>query len=80
MVNRAAGVLLVWLSIGPFASAQTPDPPPAPAPPAGQEPGQEPGKEPVQVAEASPQRSFLSSLVHQLGSDLKHIPRRNSVY
>ena len=80
MVNRAAGVLLVWLSIVPLASAQAPDPPPAPAPPAGQEPGQEPGKEPVQVAEASPQRSFLSSLVHQLGSDLKHIPRRNSVY
>ena len=76
MVNRAAGVLLVWLSVVPFASAQTPDPAPAPAPPAGQEPGQEP----VQVAEASPQRSFVSSLVHQLGSDLKHLPRRNSVY
>src|SRR5215208_867804 len=73
MFNRAAGVLFVWLCAVPFVAAQSADPPPAaPAPPATQEP--------VQVAQASPQRSFVSSLVHQLGSDLKHIPRRNSLY
>lgn len=70
MVTRTAGTLLVWLWVVPLVSGQTPDPPPT-------EPA---GQEPVQVADASAQRSFVSSLVHQLGSDLKHIPRRNSLY
>jgi len=72
MVNRVACALLVWLWAVPFVSAQTTETTPPPSPPAQQEP--------VQAAEASPQRSFISSLVHQLGSDVKHIPRRNSVY
>jgi hypothetical protein len=71
MVNRAAvAVLVVWLSAIPLASAQTADPPPS-TPPTPQEP--------VQVAPESPQRGFVSSLFHQLGNDLKHIPRRNSL-
>src|SRR5215213_1245526 len=73
MFNRAAGVLFVWLWAVPFVAAQTADPPPAaPAPPATQEP--------VQVAPESPHRGFASTLFHQLGTDLKHIPRRNSLY
>jgi membrane-associated phospholipid phosphatase len=64
---KPAATLLVWVWAVPLVSAQTPDPPPA-------------VQEPVQVTDASPQRSFVSSLVHQLGNDLKHIPRRNSLY
>jgi membrane-associated phospholipid phosphatase len=67
MVNRAAGALLALMWTVPYVSAQTTDPPTQ-------------TQEPVRIAEASPQRSFLSSLFHQLGNDLKHIPRRNSLY
>jgi hypothetical protein len=72
MVNRTAGaVLLVWLSAVPLATAQSADPPPS-------TPARE--QEPVQVAPDSPHRGFASTLVHQLGTDLKRIPRRNSLY
>ena len=72
MVNRtASAVLLVWLSAVPLATAQSADPPPS-------TPARE--QEPVQVAPESPHRGFASTLVHQLGTDLKRIPRRNSLY
>jgi membrane-associated phospholipid phosphatase len=72
MVNRtASAVLLVWLSAVSLATAQSADPPPS-------TPARE--QEPVQVAPESPHRGFASTLVHQLGTDLKRIPRRNSLY
>jgi len=39
-------------------------------------------KPPAAVAEEGkkPTRGFASALVHNLGDDLKHLPRRNSVY
>ena len=43
---------------------------------------QEPQKPPAAVGEAAakPTRGFVSSLFHNLGDDIKHLPRRNSVY
>jgi hypothetical protein len=61
-------LLVLWLA--PVAAAQDATPPPS----------SPPNQEPVQAAPESPQRSFVSSLVHHLGDDLKHIPRRNSLY
>lgn len=69
MVRRAAGALLVLVWVAPAAAQESTPPPPPP-----------PKQEPAQAAPASPQRSFVSSLVHHLGDDLKHIPRRNSLY
>lgn len=59
--------------------SQPPDPAPAAQAPAGQEPEQKP---PAAVGEAGtkPTRNFLSALVHNLGDDVKHMPRWNSVY
>ena len=47
------------------------DPPPQPPSPA-----------PIEAAEeqAKPDRRFFSALVHNLGDDLKHMPRKNSLY
>jgi membrane-associated phospholipid phosphatase len=39
----------------------------------------EEGKKPT-GEEAKPTRGFVSALVHNLGDDVKHIPRRNSLY
>ena len=63
-------VLAVTL-IAPSVSAQTPSTPP----PQGQ--GQK-----VAAAEepAKPTRSFIPALFHNLGDDIKHIPRKNTVY
>ena len=72
MLNRAALIVLVGLWIAPSVSAQVAEPSPPATPP--------PAQEPVTVADESLQRGFLSSLVHQLGADLKHIPRKNSLY
>jgi membrane-associated phospholipid phosphatase len=72
LLNRAALIVLVGLWIAPSVSAQVAEPSPPATPP--------PAQEPVTVADESLQRGFLSSLVHQLGADLKHIPRKNSLY
>lgn len=50
-------------------STQTPEPPQG----TGQKVAE--GEEP-----AKPTRSFIPALLHNLGDDIKHIPRRNSVY
>src|ERR1041385_1780533 len=34
----------------------------------------------VQIDESKPSRGFVSALFHNLGDDIKHTPRRNSVY
>lgn len=73
-VRVSIGLSLLTASVmmpGP-AAAQTAQ---TPAPPAGQ--GQQ-----VAAGEAQPKptRSFFPALFHNLGDDLKHIPRRNSVY
>jgi membrane-associated phospholipid phosphatase len=68
-MRRAVGTLLLLAWIAPAAGAQDTAPPARP-----------PKQEPVQAAPASPQRSFVSSLIHHLGDDLKHMPRRNSLY
>lgn len=70
-MRRAAGTLLLLIWFVPAAAAQDETPPPSSPPPK---------QEPVQAAPESPERSFVSSLVHHLGDDLKHIPRRNSLY
>jgi membrane-associated phospholipid phosphatase len=58
------------------AGAQTPATPDAPTPSAP--------STPQQVAQAEeptkPTRGFFSALAHNMGDDLKHIPRRNSLY
>src|SRR6185295_16311607 len=43
---------------------------------------QDPQKPPAAVGEEGkkPTRNFASALVHNLGDDVKHLPRRNSVY
>ena len=43
---------------------------------------QTPPPTPIETAEeqAKPERGFFNSLVHNLGDDFKHMPRRNSLY
>ena len=85
------GALLVWPSS--LKAQQTPVDPQAQAagsqlyaedPPAQTEdpPAQSGPKQPAAVGEAAakPTRNFPSALVHNLGDDIKHIPRRNSIY
>jgi membrane-associated phospholipid phosphatase len=55
----------------PAAIAVSPDPDATTAAEAPQDPLPEPSK---------PTRSFFGALVHNLGDDIKHLPRRNSVY
>jgi membrane-associated phospholipid phosphatase len=45
-------------------------------------PPQPPTTAPVEAAEneAKPDRGFFSSLMHNLGDDVKHMPRKNSLY
>ena len=59
-------------------SAQQPGPPTPPDTPATV-PLSAP-QEPVAVTQSSEERGFLRSLFSQLGQDLKHMPRRNSLY
>jgi membrane-associated phospholipid phosphatase len=40
----------------------------------------EEGTKPTGAEDTKPARGFISALTHNLGDDLKHIPRRNSVY
>jgi membrane-associated phospholipid phosphatase len=69
MRSSALAILLTFVSTG--ALAQNP-----PAPPA------DPQKPPAAVGEegTKPTRNFVSALVHNLGDDIKHLPRQNSVY
>lgn len=54
------------------------------SPPAAlaQDDGQQPPAPPAAAGEegTKPTRGFFSALVHNLGDDVKHLPRRNSVY
>ena len=61
--------ILTLLPTGVFA--QNPPPPP-----------QDPQKPPAAVGEEGekPTRNFTSALVHNLGDDVKHLPRKNSFY
>jgi hypothetical protein len=62
-------LMLVLLPTGVFA--QNPPPPP-----------ENPQQPPAAVGEEGkkPTRNFASALVHNLGDDLKHLPRQNSIY
>jgi hypothetical protein len=92
MRSRSFGLaLLVCLGTTPFVAAQTTDPHPAPAtppaqtpvpamPPDGESASAPAPQEPVAVKQTSEERGFVKSLFSQLGQDLKHIPRRNSLY
>lgn len=66
-----ATVVLLTLAIGPAAAfaQEPPKPPDAQGPPAA-----------VGEDAAKPTRGFGSSLWHNLGDDLKHLPRQNTVY
>jgi hypothetical protein len=68
----AAATLAVCLLIPSFARSQ--DLPPAPQEPTG---GQKVAEGEAQAKET---RSFFPALFRNLGEDLKHIPRRNSLY
>lgn len=75
-----ASSLVIVLSSSAPSFAQVPAQPP----PAVQQPPDQPDpqKPPVAAAEdaAKPTRGFLSALVHNLGDDVKHLPRWNTVY
>jgi membrane-associated phospholipid phosphatase len=68
---RSSALALVFTLLSTGAFAQNP-----PAPPA------DPQKPPAAVGEEGkkPTRNFASALVHNLGDDVKHLPRLNSVY
>src|SRR5262245_7140014 len=68
---RNTALILVFALLPSGVLAQNP-----PAPP------QDPQKPPAAVGEQSkkPTRNFFSALVHNLGDDVKHMPRQNSLY
>lgn len=73
-VRRAiAGALVLSLFVVPAAAAQDPPKPPPPTPNDGQKVAQ--GE-----AATKPTRSFFPALLHNLGDDLRHIPRKNTIY
>jgi membrane-associated phospholipid phosphatase len=92
MRYRTAGLLcLLWLGAAPRVAAQTTDPQSAPETPSAQTPAPatppdsgtsapSAPQEPVAVQQTSEERGFVKSLISQLGQDLKHMPRRNSLY
>jgi membrane-associated phospholipid phosphatase len=69
MRSSALALCLTLLSTGAFAQ----NPPPR---------SEDPQKPPAAVGEEGkkPTRNFASALVHNLGDDIKHLPRQNSVY
>lgn len=69
MRSPALIVVVALLPTGAFA--QNPPPPP-----------QDPQKPPAATGEEGkkPTRNFASALVHNLGDDIKHLPRQNSIY
>ena len=68
-----AAALLCSLLLAPVAAAQEAAKPAAPTESSGQ---------PVAAAEdqTKPTRSFFPTLFHNMGDDIKHIPRKNSLY
>lgn len=68
---RSSALVLLFTFVSTGALAQNP-----PAPPT------DPQKPPAAVGEepTKPTRNFASALVHNLGDDIKHLPRQNSVY
>src|SRR5215831_1793684 len=64
-------VLLLLVAVAPLA-AQDQNPQPKPLKP--------PRKIIAAEEEKKPDRGFFSSLFHNLGDDLKHMPRKNSLY
>ncbi|MGH9410223.1 MAG: phosphatase PAP2 family protein [Vicinamibacterales bacterium] len=70
--TAAASLLLTFVLIPAHVFAQD----------TSQQPPQKPQTPPAAVGEAGkkPVRSFPSALVHNLSDDLKHMPRRNSLY
>lgn len=71
---RFAAVILVLLLAGGNAAAQETQKPADPQQPTG-------GTQVAAGEEAAkPTRGFFGALFHNLGDDLKHIPRRNSLY
>jgi membrane-associated phospholipid phosphatase len=73
MRPKAPGLMLAAiLGASSTVLAQSPEPQPA----------TQPKNPPVAAGETSkkPTRGFVSALVHNLGDDVKHIPRRNTVY
>jgi membrane-associated phospholipid phosphatase len=75
-MSATAVVILLSFSQGAFAQDPTPKPQGATANP------QDPQKPPAAVGEAAtkPTRGFFSSLGHNLKDDVKHLPRKNSLY
>ncbi len=73
-VRVSAAVVVAAMLVSGSAAAQETRTPAAPQPPAG-------GKQVAAGEEAGkPERGFFGTLFHNLGDDLKHIPRRNSLY
>jgi len=68
---RNSALFLVFALLPSGAFAQNPPPPPP-----------DPQKPPAAVGEQGkkPTRNFASALVHNLGDDIKHLPRQNSIY
>src|SRR5262245_21908620 len=69
MRKSVLAVLVALLPTGAFAQNPPPPPPDPQKPPAA---AGEQGKKPT--------RNFASALVHNLGDDIKHLPRQNSIY
>jgi hypothetical protein len=66
LFSVAVLVICTWSTV---TAAQTPDPsPPEQTPPI------------APAATVKTERGFMSALVHDLGNDLKHLPRMSSVY
>ena len=68
---RSSALIVVFALLPSGVFAQNPPPPPP-----------DPQNPPAAVGEQGekPTRNFFSALVHNLGDDVKHLPRQNSVY
>src|SRR5262245_41988971 len=68
---RIPALIVVFALLPTGAFAQNPPPPPP-----------DPQKPPAAAGEEGkkPTRNFASALVHNLGDDIKHLPRQNSIY
>ena len=84
-MTRWIPAALLAIACLPAATAQAQEETPSPEPVVAQEVAQEPAPQenpPAAAGEAGHKltRGFLSSLGHNLGDDLKHMPRLNSLY
>jgi len=85
MLRGRLSVTLLTILLPTAVLAQTPEPTTTDQPSAAQQQSQETKDQqnpPAAVgeAQAKPTRGFFSSLFHNLGDDVKHMPRMNSVY